>query len=88
MKVIKITSLACTSCIIMNQKFNEYKKDKNIEVIELDYDLNSDEVQKYNIGNILPVFIIYKDNEEKLRIIGEKNKKEFFDLLDTVEGEL
>ena len=75
MKIIKISSLACPSCIIMNKIINQIKEKYNIEIEELDYDF--DETEKYNPGKILPVFIFIKDNKEITRLTGEKNIEDF-----------
>lgn len=85
MEIIKITSLGCSSCIIMNNIFNEYKKNKNISLKEYDYDFDEEEVLKYNVGKILPVFIIKNDLKE-IRIIGEKSKEEFLNILNNFES--
>ena len=77
MKLVRISSTWCVSCIIMNKLWNELKETyKDLEYEEFDYDM--DDVEKYNVGNILPVIIIYKDDKEIKRIIGEKNKKDLF----------
>lgn len=75
MKIIKISSLSCPSCIIMNKVINQIKEKYNIEIEELDYDF--DDIQKYNPGNILPVFIFTKDEKEVARLIGEKKIEDF-----------
>jgi len=74
MKIIKISAIWCSSCIIMKSRFNEVIKDKNIEVISLDYDI--DDIDGYNVGEILPVFIKIKDNKEIDRLVGEHSIKE------------
>ena len=74
MKIIKISAVWCSSCIIMKSRFNEIIKDKDIEVVNLDYDI--DDIEQYNIGDILPVFIKIKDDKEVDRLIGEHSKKE------------
>ena len=75
MKIVRISAIWCTSCILTTKDFNELKNNyKDFEYIELDYD--TDDIEKYNPGNILPVIIIYKDNKEITRIIGEKRYKE------------
>lgn len=74
MKIIRISAVWCSSCIIMKSRFNNIVKDKNIEVIDLDYDL--DEIDKYNIGDTLPVYIKYDDSKEISRLIGEHTKEE------------
>ena len=79
MKIVKITSLGCPSCIIMNKIFNTLKEKYSFEVEEYDYDF--DNIEKYNIGNILPVFIFYKDGKEINRLCGEHKIEEFIDIL-------
>ena len=74
MKIIKISAVWCSSCIIMKSRFNEIIKDKHIEVISLDYDI--DEIDMYNVGEILPVFIKLENNKEVDRLVGEHSKKE------------
>ncbi|MDD5980503.1 MAG: thioredoxin family protein [bacterium] len=82
MKVIKITALWCSSCLIMNNRWNEILKERNIETINLDYDF--DDIEKYNVGDILPVFIFLKDDKEIKRLVGEHSLKE----LKNVMGEV
>ena len=72
MKIIKISAIWCSSCIIMKSRFNEIIKDKDIEVVSLDYDIE----EEYNVGDILPVFIKIKDGKEIDRLVGEHSKKE------------
>ena len=74
MKVIKINSLGCPSCIIMNKVFNKIKEKYTFELEELDYDFN--EIEEYNPGNILPIYIFYKDNQEITRLCGEHKLEE------------
>lgn len=78
-KVIKINSLGCPSCIIMNNVFNKLKNEYSFEFEELDFDF--DDVTEYNVGKILPVFIFYKNNREINRLSGEHNIEEFIDIL-------
>jgi len=76
MKLIKISSVWCPSCLIMNPIYDELSKKYNIDLDEYDYDMDSEIVSKYKIGEILPVVIIVNNNQELIRIIGEKSKKE------------
>lgn len=81
MKIIKITSLGCPSCIIMNKIINQIKIDyPNIEFEELDYDF--DDIDKYDAGKILPVFIFYKNEKEIGRLRGEHKKEEFTKIIE------
>ena len=58
----------------MKSRFNDAIKDKDIDVESLDYD--TDDIEKYNIGEILPVYIKIKDGKEIDRLIGEHSKKD------------
>lgn len=81
MKLVRISAIWCTSCILTYNDFNEIKEEyKELEYEELDYD--TDQIEEYNVGNILPVIIVYKDNKEITRIIGEKRKKEIKKVLE------
>ena len=85
MKLIKITAIWCLSCILMNDRINNVLKENKIEIEELDYDENEDEIEKYSIGKTLPVLILVdKDNNELRRSIGEKTELE---LKEFIKGE-
>lgn len=83
MKIVKISSLGCPSCIIMNNVINKVRNEYDIEIKELDYDF--DDVEKYNPGKILPVLIFYKNDNEITRLCGEHKKEEITNIL---EGEV
>ena len=83
MKIIKISALWCPACIITNNALNKLKENYNFELEELDYDM--DDIESYNIGDILPVLIIIKDNQEIDRLVGEKNYKEIEEVLKKYE---
>lgn len=77
MKIIKITALWCTSCLVMNNIYKKAFQDiTDLNLIEYDYDEDYEEVKKLNIGKIIPVIIIYKDDVEVRRVIGEVSYKE------------
>ena len=85
MKIIIINAMWCPGCLISKSIWNEIKEMyPNVEYINYDYDLDEDEVSKYNIGDIVPVVIIEKNDVEIKRIIGEKNKKEILNELGEV----
>lgn len=75
MKIIKIGALWCPGCLMINNTINKLKDEYKIEIVEYDFDFDED-VKKYNIGNILPVLIIEKNNIEVSRLIGERTYKE------------
>ncbi len=76
MKVIKITAMWCSACIIMNNLWNDILKDYNIETESYDYDFDEEIVKSFNPGDILPIFIFKDDDKEIGRIQGEINKDE------------
>lgn len=76
MKIIKISALWCPACLITNKAIDKIKEEQNIEVENLDYDFDEDEVKKYNVGTTLPVLIFMDQDKELLRLIGEKNYEE------------
>lgn len=85
MKIIIINAMWCPGCLISKSIWNEIKLIyPNIEYINYDYDLDEDNILKYNIGDIVPVVIFEKDNIEIKRIIGEKSKKEILDIMETI----
>ena len=85
MKIIIINAMWCPGCLISKSIWNEIKLlYPNIEYINYDYDLDEDNILKYNIGDIVPVVIFEKDNIEIKRIIGEKSKKEILDIMETI----
>ena len=87
MKVIKITALWCSGCLIMNKVWNQVLDLKNIETISLDYDMDEEEVSQYNPGKILPVFIFYKNDVEVKRVIGEKSLDEMLNIINELGDE-
>ena len=77
MKIIKIGAIWCPGCLVMKKVWKNIMTDyENINIIEYDYDMDTEIVSKYKIGDILPVVIVMNNNQELTRIIGEKSKKE------------
>lgn len=85
MKMIRISAIWCTSCLITYQTWKKIQEEyKDFEYIEYDYDTDS-EVQEFNIGTIIPAIIILdNDNKEITRIIGEKSQKDIKKVIDEV----
>ena len=84
MKIVKISAIWCGACLIMNKVWNKLCENYEFEKIELDYDMDEDEVSKYNPGDILPLFIIFDGEKEKIRITGELSYDEFITKLKEV----
>ena len=87
MKIIKIGAVWCPGCLVMNKIWKKINKDNSLEIISLDYDMDSEEVSKYDVGKLLPV-IIFLDNEETEidRLIGEQKEDKIFELIDKYRG--
>jgi thiol-disulfide isomerase/thioredoxin len=73
MKVIKITAVWCSACLIMNKRWKEIEKEYDFETISYDLDFDEDEVKEYEVGEKLPVFIFLDGDKEIGRLIGEKS---------------
>ena len=87
MKVIKITAVWCGTCLVMKKTWNKVLKEKTIETISLDYDMDEEEVKKYEPGKKLPVFVFEKDNKEIKRVVGEHSYKEMLEIVGELENE-
>lgn len=80
MKIIKIGAIWCPGCLIMKKIWNEISLEySDLEIIELDYDMDMDEVKKYNPGNVLPVIIFMNEDNELDRLIGEQKKEKIIE---------
>ncbi len=71
MEIVKISALWCGACLITNKAWKKLQENYSFEAIDLDYDVDEEEVQKYSPGNVLPVFLFFKDGEEVSRLVGE-----------------
>lgn len=78
MEIIKISSLGCPSCIIMNGILDEIE---DIKITNLDYDFDSEEVSKWNAGKVLPVLIFIDNGKEVKRLVGEHSKEEILEIV-------
>ena len=83
MRILKFSAVWCPGCLVMKSVWNEILKEfSNIDITEYDYDLDEDMVEKYNVGDKLPVVIIIDDNNNEIkRIIGEKKKEELIEFI-------
>ena len=84
MKIIKIGAIWCPGCLIMKKIWKSITElYPNIDITDLDYDINSEEIKKYNPGKVLPVIIFLDDNDNELeRLIGEQKEKTITDIID------
>ena len=75
-KLIVISAVWCPSCLILKKHLKKLNSEFNLKYDLLDFDLDEDEVSKYNVGDKLPVIIC-----DKQRIIGEKSYEELVTFL-------
>lgn len=81
-KLIVISAVWCPSCLILKKHLKKLKEEySDIEIEMYDYDLDEEEIEKFNIGDKLPVVIAYNNEKEISRIIGEKNYDEIVDFV-------
>lgn len=71
MEVIRISAIWCSSCLVMKSRFNEIANELNVKIIDYDYDLDYDKIEKYNVSDVLPVYI-----KGDKRLEGEHTKEE------------
>ena len=82
MRVIKITAIWCSACLIMNKVWSNILKKYDIPTIELDLDRDVLEVENYQPGSVLPVFIFEQENQEIKRVVGEISEKELIKIIE------
>lgn len=75
-EIIVISAVWCPSCLLLKKELKKLHEEYNYDFKLLDYDLDEEEVSKYNIGDKLPV-VIYGDK----RLIGEKSYDELVSFL-------
>ncbi len=84
-RLIVISAVWCPSCLILNKHLKKIKEEySDLEIIKLDYDLDDEEVEKYDVGKKLPVLILCDEDKEIRRIVGERTYEEIVKFL---EGE-
>lgn len=83
MKVIKIGAVWCSGCVFMKPRWEKAEKNNSwLETEYYDYDNDYKIIEKYNIGDRIPVFIFLDKNEaEVTRIIGEISYKKIIELI-------
>lgn len=78
MKIIKFNAIWCSGCIVMKKAIKEIEKQHpDIEIESYDYDMDTDKVEEWHVGDILPVLIFLDENNQEIsRLNGEKTLKE------------
>lgn len=87
MKIIKIGAIWCPGCLVMKKVWKNILADyQDLDITELDYDMDSEEVSKYNPGKVLPVVIFLDEDRELERLIGEQSEDTLRDRINKYRG--
>lgn len=88
MKIIRIGAVWCPGCLVMKKVWNKITMEyPNLDIVNLDYDINSSEVAKYNAGRVLPIIIFLdKEDNEIERLIGEQSEETLKRMIDKYEN--
>ena len=83
MKIIKFGAVWCPGCLVMRPVWKEVLIDyPNLDITEYDYDMDEELVEKYKVGDKLPVIIMLDDNDKEIkRLIGERKKEEIIQFI-------
>jgi thiol-disulfide isomerase/thioredoxin len=88
MKVVRISATWCMSCLFMRPRWDKVFSSEDFEIIDYDYDLNHEQVVKYEVGKTIPVLIFLDDNNNEIRrIVGEKKEKELEIIIGEIKNE-
>lgn len=79
-EIIVISAVWCPSCLLLKKELKKLHEEYNYNFKMLDYDLDEEEVSKYNIGDKLPVIICGEN-----RLIGEKSYEEILEFLRSIK---
>ena len=83
MKIIKVGAVWCPACLVMASRINKIVDKYKLELVNYDYDIDNDIVNKYNVGNILPILILVDDNEKEIgRLTGEQSIKKLEEFIE------
>ncbi len=83
MKIIKFGATWCNGCTVMRPRWGQIEKEYPwLQTEFYDYDINKDMVEKYKVGDEIPVAIFLdKNGQEITRITGEIDKSQIVDLI-------
>lgn len=83
MKLVKISAMWCMSCIIMNNLLDDVLSKYNVlfDIVDIDYDMDSSLVSLYDVGSVLPVYILMDSSLEVARLVGEVSESSLISFL-------
>lgn len=83
MRLIKIGAIWCSGCLVMNSVISKTLKNYKIDYVEYDLDMD-EEASSYEVGDVLPVFIVMDRDREIARFAGEYSYSDFVSQLRNV----
>lgn len=85
MKVLKFNAIWCSACLVMKKVYKQvFDQYSDFEVINYDYDIDEEMVEKYEIGTTIPVLIFLDEKDEEItRIVGEKSFEYIENVIET-----
>ncbi len=85
MRILRFNAIWCSGCLVMKSRWKKIEKIyPNLDITDYDYDINEEEVEKWQIGDIIPVVIFLdENNQEIIRLIGEKKEQEIINLIES-----
>ena len=83
MKILKFSAVWCPGCLVMRPIWKSIGEEySNLDIIEYDYEMDFDAVEKYNVKDKLPVIIMVDENDKEIkRLVGEKTKEEILEFI-------
>ena len=83
MKVLKFGAVWCPGCLIMKPRWKKIEEENPwLKNEYYDFDQDKEMVEKYNINNVLPVFVFLdEDDNELLRLSGEIEEKKIIEII-------
>ena len=71
LKAYKFSAIWCPACLVMSPIWDKLDTEFDLNLETYDYDMDKEMVEKYQVGKILPEVILYKDDKEVERFVGE-----------------
>lgn len=83
MKVLKFGAVWCPGCLVMKPRWKEIETENPwLQTEYFDFDQDKEMVEKYQITNVLPVFVfLNKAGNEFLRLDGEIDKVKLIEII-------
>jgi thiol-disulfide isomerase/thioredoxin len=83
MKVLKFGAVWCPGCLVMKPRWKEIETENSwLQTGYYDFDKDKEMVEKYQITNVLPVFVFLdKNGNEFLRLNGEIDKDKLIEII-------